>query len=88
MCADISHILRKRLLIRDQNIRWPQLGAANTPYARSVQPQTIMPADLPDPGVLFDSVMVRKGFTEHPNQISSMLFYLAAIIIHGNISDR
>ena len=41
-----------------------------------------MPFALPDPGVLFDSVMVRKGFTPHPNKISSVLFYIATIIIH------
>lgn len=38
---------------------------------------------LPDPGVVFDSLMARKDFKEHPNKISSMLFYLASIIIHG-----
>ena len=38
---------------------------------------------LPDPGTLFDSVMVRKKFEPHPNEISSMLFYLGSIIIHG-----
>ena len=61
----------------------PMLGAAGTPYARSVRPQTPQPAYLPEPETLFDSVMVRKKFTPHPNEISSMLFYLASIIIHG-----
>ena len=40
-------------------------------------------AALPDPGALFDSLMARKEFEPHPNKISSILFYLASIIIHG-----
>ncbi|KAI9838713.1 MAG: hypothetical protein M1838_004543 [Thelocarpon superellum] len=66
----------------NNNIMYPKLGAANTPYARSVRPDTIRPAALPDPGLIFDSVMARKKFTPHPNNLSSMLFYLASIIIH------
>ena len=27
--------------------------------------------------------MARKAYKPHPNRISSMLFYLATIIIHG-----
>lgn len=68
-----------------QNIVQPNIGAANTPYARSVRSLTVQPAYLPDPGTIFDSVMVRKEFTPHPNKISSMLFYLATVIIHGRI---
>jgi len=68
-----------------ENIMYPRLGAANTPYARTVQPRTIQPSALPDPGDLFDSVMVRKKFIPHPNKISSVLFYFASIIIHGMI---
>ncbi|KAJ5605653.1 hypothetical protein N7510_008434, partial [Penicillium lagena] len=64
------------------NVLWPQIGAAGTPYARSVQPTTMQAAALPDPGTLFDSLLARKEFKEHPNQISSVLFYLASIIIH------
>ncbi|KAI9681280.1 MAG: hypothetical protein M1817_002563 [Caeruleum heppii] len=64
------------------NIMYPHLGAANTPYARSVKPKTIRPASLPDPGVIFDSLLARKEYQSHPGQLSSMLFYLASIIIH------
>jgi linoleate 8R-lipoxygenase/9,12-octadecadienoate 8-hydroperoxide 8R-isomerase len=42
----------------------------------------MQPFAKPDPGVLFDSLMARSGFEPHPNKISSMLFYLATIIIH------
>lgn len=65
------------------NIRFPELGAANTPYARSAQPKVLQNIALPDPGAIFDSLMVRGDtFAPHPNKISSMLFYLATIIIH------
>ncbi|KAK8078122.1 hypothetical protein PG996_004292 [Apiospora saccharicola] len=66
------------------NIHLPDLGKAGTPYARSVQPKMIRPASRPDPGLLFDTIMSREngGFKPHPNNISSMLFYLATLIIH------
>ena len=64
------------------NIMAPRLGAANSHYARSVRPQFMQPADLPDPTDLFDNLMARTVFKPHPNKISSMLFYLASIIIH------
>ncbi|KAF2474572.1 putative fatty acid oxygenase PpoC [Lindgomyces ingoldianus] len=64
------------------NIMFPHLGAANTPYARSVQPKTIQPGALPDPGLVFDSIFARNTFTKHPNNVSSILFYWASLIIH------
>ncbi|KAF2792478.1 hypothetical protein K505DRAFT_246585 [Melanomma pulvis-pyrius CBS 109.77] len=60
----------------------PQLGAAGTPYARTVKPSMVQTPARPDPGVVFDSVMVRKHAELHPNRISSVLFYVASIIIH------
>ncbi|KAI9888686.1 MAG: hypothetical protein M1814_006542 [Vezdaea aestivalis] len=64
------------------NILYPHLGAANTPYARSVNALTIQPGALPDPGVIFDAVYARHEFKEHPNKVSSILFYWASLIIH------
>ena len=65
------------------NIHTPTLGAANTPYARTVPPMTFQNPELPDPSAIFDSLMARGDeFEPHPNGISSMLFYLATIIIH------
>lgn len=65
------------------NIQNPQLGAANTPYARSVIPAVIQTPDLPEPGLIFDMLMARGDtFQPHPQGISSMLFYLGTIIIH------
>lgn len=67
----------------------PTVGAANTPYARSVRPQILQPPDRPDPGELFDILMARDVFKPHPAKLSSMLFYLASIIIHDLFStDR
>jgi hypothetical protein len=42
----------------------------------------MQPGALPDPGVIFDSIMARKpeNRENHPNKISSVLFYLASII--------
>jgi linoleate 8R-lipoxygenase / 9,12-octadecadienoate 8-hydroperoxide 8R-isomerase len=42
----------------------------------------MQPGALPDPGVIFDSIMTRKHREPHPNKISGVLFYLASIIIH------
>lgn len=67
---------------RSKNPMVPHLGAANTPYARSVHPSTIQPGALPDPALVFDSVMVRTKFKENPNKVSSVFFYWASLIIH------
>ncbi|KAH1985901.1 hypothetical protein KXW18_005591 [Aspergillus fumigatus] len=64
------------------NVLWPHIGAAGTPYARSVQPKTVQSPNLPDPETLFDCLLARKEYKEHPNKISSVLFYIASIIIH------
>ncbi|KIX02119.1 uncharacterized protein Z518_08058 [Rhinocladiella mackenziei CBS 650.93] len=66
----------------NNNILWPHLGAAGQPYARTVRPRRMQPIDRPDPGLVFDSLLVRKEFQPHPNKISSVLFYVASIIIH------
>ncbi|KIW60956.1 hypothetical protein PV05_01130 [Exophiala xenobiotica] len=67
----------------NNNIMYPHLGKAGSSYARTVTPQTLQPGVLPDPGVIFDAVFARGDEPrEHPNKISSMLFYLATIIIH------
>lgn len=65
----------------NNNIMWPHIGKAGQPYARSVRPRKMQPPQ-PDPGVIFDSVLARGEFRPHPNKISSVLFYVASIIIH------
>ncbi|THX71700.1 hypothetical protein D6D04_09409 [Aureobasidium pullulans] len=60
----------------------PKLGMAGTPYARSVV-STTMDRQYPDPSEVFDKLLARDGPPqEHPNKVSSMLFYMATIIIH------
>ncbi|KAK5938503.1 hypothetical protein PMZ80_009474 [Knufia obscura] len=65
------------------NLLYPNLGKAGQPYARTIKPSTLKQGVLPDPEVLFDALMARgKEPKDHPNKISSMLFYVASIIIH------
>ncbi|KAK0624973.1 heme peroxidase [Bombardia bombarda] len=64
------------------NIMFPQLGAAGTSYARSVRPNVVRQGALPDPELIYDSVMKRTEFKKHPNNVSSFLWYWASIIIH------
>jgi linoleate 10R-lipoxygenase len=66
------------------NILEPHLGAAGTPYAKTVRNTKRMHGVKPDPGLLFDLLLAREdgGFKENPAGISSMLFYHASIIIH------
>jgi linoleate 10R-lipoxygenase len=67
----------------NNNPRFPDLGRAGTPYARTVKPMTMRPMSQPDPGYVFDALMCRREYREHPNNVSSMLFYIASIITHG-----
>ncbi|KAI9724613.1 MAG: hypothetical protein M1828_003636 [Chrysothrix sp. TS-e1954] len=64
------------------NILYPHIGKANSPYARTVRPMQVQPGALPDPGLVFDSLMARETFRPHPNKNSSVIFYWASIIIH------
>ncbi|KAF6838515.1 linoleate diol synthase [Colletotrichum musicola] len=64
------------------NPLYPLLGAANQPYARSVKPRIVTLGAMPDPGLVFDSIMGRRAFKKHPNNVSSILWYWATIIIH------
>ena len=63
---------------------FPRLGAANTPYARSVSPVMVQPGALPDPGLIFDSLLAREDFKPHPNKVSSIFFNWASLVIHGS----
>lgn len=69
------------------NIMNPGLGRAGSVYARSVKPMTKLPGALPDAYTLFDAIFSRgpndENYREHNNNVSSMLFYTASIIIHG-----
>ncbi len=60
---------------------------AGSPYARSVPSQRCLShAALPPPDLVFDTLLKRDKFVEHPGGISSLFFAFADIIIH-NIFD-
>ena len=61
----------------------PKLGAAGTPYSRTVKPGKANLGALPDPETVYEAVMARDGFKKNPNNVSSILWYWATIIIHG-----
>lgn len=61
----------------------PRLGAAGTPYSRTVKPGKANLGALPDPETVYEAVMARDGFKRNPNNVSSILWYWATIIIHG-----
>lgn len=60
----------------------PWLGAAHQPYARSVPPMVMPKANLPDEGLVFDTVMAREEYRPHPNGVSSFFFNWASLVIH------
>ncbi|KAF9259925.1 linoleate diol synthase [Marasmius fiardii PR-910] len=65
------------------NVAISELGRAGKPYARSVQQSHPLAAhELPDPGLIFDSLLKREGFVKHPAGLSSLMFSFAALVIH------
>ncbi|KAH7030729.1 heme peroxidase [Microdochium trichocladiopsis] len=64
------------------NPKDPFQGAAGTPYARTCRPSLVHPGALPDPGLIFEAVMKKRSHRSHPNNVSSVLWYWATIIIH------
>ncbi|KPV77817.1 uncharacterized protein RHOBADRAFT_41815 [Rhodotorula graminis WP1] len=65
------------------NIFLHDLGKARMPYARSVPNLHAFPAQLPDHGVVWDSLLKRDKFVPHPSGISSLLFGFAQLIVHS-----
>ncbi|KAH7911753.1 heme peroxidase [Hygrophoropsis aurantiaca] len=67
----------------------PSLGQAGQPYARSVSSVHITSlSELPDPGVVFDTLLRRDNgdFVPHPGGLSSLFFAFADLIIHNIFS--
>ncbi|KAI1767354.1 linoleate diol synthase [Hypoxylon sp. FL1150] len=60
----------------------PQLGAAGATYSRTCRPGIVPLGQLPDPALVFESIMKRSEYRKHPNNVSSVLWYWATIIIH------
>ncbi|THH32027.1 hypothetical protein EUX98_g2160 [Antrodiella citrinella] len=72
-CADGSN----------NNLSDPDMGKAGMPYARSVQQVNPLPKNqLPDAGLVFDTLLKREKFVKHPAGLSSMMFAFAALVIH------
>ncbi|KAJ7133385.1 heme peroxidase [Mycena epipterygia] len=66
------------------NLQIPDLGRAGTPYARSVQGKWCMaPTSLPEPGVIFDTLMKARDRKDHPGGNSSLTFAFATLVIHS-----
>ncbi|KAJ7131370.1 linoleate diol synthase [Mycena epipterygia] len=66
------------------NVNMPEMGKAGTPYARSVQQAHPLPKhELPDSGLIFDTLLKRDGFVKHPAGLSSLMFSFAALVIHS-----
>ena len=70
-------------LLKLQNPMLPNLGAAGQPYSRTVKPHVTGLGARPDPETIYEAVMARDGFRRNPNNVSSILWYWATIIIHG-----
>ncbi|OJT01856.1 Linoleate 10R-lipoxygenase [Trametes pubescens] len=68
---------------RNNNPDLPNLGRAGMPYARSVQQTHALPRnEMPDAGLVFDTLLRREKFVPHPAGLSSMMFSFAALVIH------
>ncbi|KAH9475928.1 Linoleate 10R-lipoxygenase [Psilocybe cubensis] len=62
----------------------PGIGKAGSPYARSVPSTKAAPRSaLPDAGLVFDTLLKRDKFVEHPGGISAMFFAFADLVIHS-----
>ncbi|KAJ7898460.1 linoleate diol synthase [Mycena leptocephala] len=67
----------------NNNVNLPDMGKSGTPYARSVQQAHALPKhELPDAGLVFDTLLKRDGFVKHPAGLSSLMFSFAALVIH------
>ncbi|KAF8907810.1 heme peroxidase [Mucidula mucida] len=67
----------------------PRMGQAGTPYARSVPALSTLPrSSLPDPELVFDMLLKRDKYKEHPGGISSLFFAVANLIIHSLFSTN
>lgn len=61
----------------------PEMGKAGSPYSRSVPPMKPKGSNLPDPELVYDQLLKRKGaFRKHPSGLNRMFFSFATIVIH------
>lgn len=77
------------LAYRQANGGWnnphlPLLGRSHMPYARSaLATEGLPPLYLPNPALVFDTILKRKQFKPHPGGMCSFIFAYAAIVIHS-----
>ncbi|KAG0651112.1 9,12-octadecadienoate 8-hydroperoxide 8R-isomerase [Hyphodiscus hymeniophilus] len=65
------------------NIWWPEMGKAGSSYSRSVPPVKTKPTNLPDPELVYDQLLRRKGtFRPHPSGLNRLFFSFATVVIH------
>jgi hypothetical protein len=68
----------------DYNPLMPSMGKAGSPYARSVPSLRCLSTDtLPSADLVFDKLLKREEFKDHPGGMSSLFFALAEVIIHN-----
>ena len=61
----------------------PEMGKAFSPYARNVPPLTPKGPNLPDPELVYEQLMKRKGpYRKHPSGLNRLFFSFATIVIH------
>lgn len=61
----------------------PDMGKAGSPYARNVPPTKTKGPNLPDPELVYEQLMKRKGpFREHPSGLNRLFFSFATVVIH------
>lgn len=61
----------------------PEMGRAGSPYSRSVPPLKPKGPNLPDPELVFEQLLKRKGdFREHPSGLNRLFFSFATVVIH------
>jgi linoleate 10R-lipoxygenase len=68
------------------NVWLPDLGRSGMPYARDVESKHPLPANtLPDPGLLFDTLLRAKknDWQPHPGGNSSLTFAFASLVTHS-----
>ncbi|KAH9842416.1 heme peroxidase [Rhodofomes roseus] len=65
------------------NVHMPTLGMAGMPYVRNV-PSTsgTLNKSLPKAEAIFDELLKRDDFTEHPGGLSGLFFAFANVVIH------
>ncbi|KPI39432.1 Psi-producing oxygenase A [Cyphellophora attinorum] len=66
------------------NNHWdPEMGKAGSPYCRSVPPVKAKGPNLPDPELVFEKLLKRKGaFRPHPSGLNRLFFSFATVVIH------